>query len=92
MAWDMTNQEGIMLPISPPGGQLVQAATLTRSVSVGGAGLGKDGFILNSSLFLGSQVMMMKHLSFLHVKIILLVCTAVELLTLHSWWAVKIYA
>lgn len=92
MAWDMTNQEGIMLPISPPGGQLVQAATLTRSVSVGGAGLGEDGFILNSSLFLGSQVMMMKHLSFLHVKIILLVCTAVELLTLHSWWAVKIYA
>lgn len=36
--------------------------------------------------------MMIKHPLFLHVKIILLVCTAVELLTLHSWWAVKIYA
>lgn len=35
---------------------------------------------------------MLKHSSFLHVKIILLVCTPVELLTLHSWWAVKIYA
>lgn len=57
-----------------------------------GAGLGEDGFILNSPLFLGSQAMMIKHPLFLHVKIILLVCTAVELLTLYSWWAVKIYA
>lgn len=70
----------------------MEAARLTRSVSVGGAGLGEGGFILNSSLFLGSQVMMMKHPSFLRVQILLLVCTAVELLTLRSWWAVKIYA
>lgn len=88
MAWDMTNQQGIMPPVRPPGGQLLEAATMTRSVSVGGAGLGEDGFIFNSSLFLGSQVMMIKNPSFLHVKIILLVCTAVELLTLHSGWAV----
>ena len=35
---------------------------------------------------------MIKHPSFLRVKVILLVCAAVQLLTLCSWWAVKIYA
>lgn len=68
----------------------MEAVNLTRLVR--GQSWGKMVLSSNSSLFLGIGSMMTKDPSFLRVKVILLVCTAVELLTLCLWWAVKIYA
>lgn len=92
MNWDITNQQEVIFSISHPAGELVEAVRLTRLVCIQGAGLGEDGLVLNFLLVLGVQVIMIKHPFFLRVKVILLVCAAVELLTLCSWWAVRIYA
>lgn len=74
MAWDTTNQQWLTFPISPPGGELVEAVRLTRLVSVQRAGLGEDGLVLSSSLFSGIQVMMIKHHSFSRWSVLLWNC------------------